>query len=360
MTPIPPASPAANREGPEAVWDRFLEATPEGQFQQASGWAKVKARDGWSVERRLHGPEAAPIGGFQLLWKRSRLGRIGYVSKGPVVAADRPEAGPELVDRLIATAREIGLRALVVQPPDDTRLAPGELDRRGFLPYALPSVIRTTAVLPLADGPEAVARRMDRQARREWRVAEKRGVRFRWGGREDLSVFFEMMCESARRQQSSPNPARLDLLEALWDELAGRAFLGLAEHEGKIVAGLLLVGFGRRLNFWKKGWRSEDPKLFANCLLNAEALVWGAHGAYDFADFAAMAPEVAETLLAGKRLNDEQNRGRDRFNLRLGAGPRKLPPAQLLAPSAPIRALLRYATKLPPLRRALFARMGPA
>jgi hypothetical protein len=277
-----------------------------------------------------------------------------------VAAADHPEAGPELVDHLLTTAKEIGLRALVVQPPDDTRLPPGELDRRGFLPYALPSVIRTTAVLPLADGPEAVARRMDRQARREWRVAEKRGVRFRWGRREDLPVFFEMMCESARRQQSSPNPARLELLEALWDELAGRTFLGLAEHENKVVAGLLLVGFGPRLTLWKKGWRSDDPKLFANCLLNAESLVWGAQNAYAFADFVGMAPEVAETLLAGKRLSDEQNRGRDRFNLRLGAEPRKLPPAQLFAPSPAIRTLLRCATMLPPVRRALLTRMGSA
>ena len=68
-----------------AAWDEFLGSSPRGQFQQSTGWAQVKAREGWSAVREYLDPTAPRSGGFQLLWKKSRLGRVGYVSKGPVL-----------------------------------------------------------------------------------------------------------------------------------------------------------------------------------------------------------------------------------------------------------------------------------
>src|SRR5689334_11430067 len=85
----------------DADWDTFLQRSPLGQFQQSSIWAQAKASEGWSPVRILLTVGQNLVGGFQLLWKRSRLGRIGYVSKGPVVTPGHPGLAEFAADLLL-------------------------------------------------------------------------------------------------------------------------------------------------------------------------------------------------------------------------------------------------------------------
>src|SRR5262245_2550759 len=67
-------------------WDEYLLAHPCGQFQQSTLWARVKAAEGWSVARIELRQAGRLAGGAQILHRRSRLGRFGYVAKGPIVS----------------------------------------------------------------------------------------------------------------------------------------------------------------------------------------------------------------------------------------------------------------------------------
>lgn len=340
-------------------WDRFLRGTPEGHFQQSSAWARVKRAEGWTAVRRVVGGSQTPEAGFQLLYKRSRLGRIGYVSKGPVTAkAAPPDAALRCLRLMIQTADELGIRAIVTQPPDGSALTRTDLVRLGFFPHPLPSIIDATAIVPLHEGPEAVLAAMESNSRRKWRAATKRGVTFRWGKRTDLRAFFDLMCVSARRQGSSPNPPRLALLEELWDALSPEVSLAIAEHEGVMNAAALLVGFGSRLSVWKVGWSGTNPELFGSCLVNVEALLWGARNRYKVGDFVAIDPTIAEALLAGRPLSERQNHSKDKFHLELGAHPQKLPAAQLRVVNPLLRQTLSLALSFPVLRQRLLARVG--
>lgn len=358
---IPPTKPtlyASAETTDESSWDSFLETTPLGQFQQTSRWAQLKGMDGWNAERLLLKPTEVANGGLQLLWKPTRFGRIGYVSKGPVLGAETADTISSILSKLTGKARDLNLRAMILQPPDASVINIENLKDFHFFAKPVDSVVRATAMIDLSGGQLEWERHMHSKARQQARTAMKRGVTVTTGGCADLGVFFDLMCATCRRQNTRPNPARLDILEALWSMFQPHIRLGFAWANGVPIAGLLMLGHGSRMTFWKKGWNSCGAQLYANCLLNAEALGW-AHGwGYTTVDFGAVDPMIAATLAAGGNLSEEQLRSRDMFNLRLGAKPHLLPPAGLLIFNSALRTMFRLSAKIPPLEKWMMRKMG--
>ena len=348
----------APSDGTAAAWDEFLESCPRGQFQQASAWARLKGLEGWSAVRGYADPAGPASGGFQLLWKPSRLGRIGYVSKGPVLPDETEAAVDAAFDEVVKTAGRLRLTGVVVQPPDDSTISGADMVRHGFLFRPIESVIHATGVISLEGGADAVIRRLSHTARHDWRSATRQGVTLSWGTRADLGSFFELLCESCRRQHTSPNPHRLELLEALWDGYPGRVRLPFAEHGGRTFAGLLLIEQRDSIIIWKKGWNSEQPRLFTNQFLSTECLIWAAARGFRSVDVAGMAPEIAAGLLLNGRLPEEHRQSRDVFHLRLGARPKLLPPAHLLVLNPALRRIAYAALNWQRLRSVLESRVG--
>jgi hypothetical protein len=362
--PATPARPGAGQtaeltaDTSAAAWDVFLEGTPLGQFQQTSRWARVKALDGWKAERVLLDAHRPDAGGLQLLWKPTRLGKIGYVSKGPVLPGEDGPTLDAILGRLHQVSRSLGLRALILQPPDHSGISGADLHRHHFGLSPVASVIRATAIIDVTGGRAAWEGRMHSKTRQQSRTAVKRGVTVRRGERRDLPVFFSLMCESCRRQNTRPNPASVEALEALWDAFSPHIMLGFAVADGESIAGLLMIGHGNRLTFWKKGWNSRGAQLYANCLLMVEALGWAHEHGYATVDFAGLDHGIAETLVAGGTLSEMQLRSRDMFNLRLGAQPQLLPPARLLVVNPVLRQLHRLISHCRPLEQTLMRRLG--
>ena len=347
-----------SRDGTAKAWDEFLASSRRGQFQQSSGWADVKAGEGWSAVRDAVSPMEPGAGGFQLLWKPSTLARIGYVSKGPVLPEETETAVDAALESLTRVARSLRLAAVVVQPPDESGISTETLVRHGFFFHPLRTVIHATGIIDLAGGADAVVGRMSRTARQDWRSASRQGVRLRWGAREDLELFFRLMCGSCRRQQAVPNPGRVDLLEALWDAFPDRISLAFARHGDLDRSGLLMIHQGDRIVFWKKGWDSEQPRLFANQFLMTECLTWASEMGFASADLVGMSPEIATRILANEGLTEEQARSRDIFNLRLGARPKLLPPAHFLIVDPTLRRVVYSGLRWKRLRNMLEKQIG--
>ncbi len=315
----------------EYQWEEFLKTHPCGQFQQSTKWARVKALEGWHAHKLGLAIEPGHLWGAQILWKKTRFGRIGYVSKGPVLVEENSTLLRTAVSEICQAACGLGLRGLILQLPDKSKISSAELANRGFLPVPVPGVISATAVVDLKCGRPAIDARMNRRARQEAKQARNRGVTICFGTRADLSIFFELMLNSCRRQGVAPSPARSEVLEAVWDNFEPNVHLAFANWNGKHVAGLLMIGFGGRCTFWKKGWDQSNPSLHANCLLNVEAIYWSAEHGYRVVDFGGLDRSIAEALLAGRPLTPDQQRSRHVFNLRLGAQPQLLPQAHLYA-----------------------------
>lgn len=332
-----------SRQPEDEGWDAFLQSTPLGQYQQSSMWARAKATEGWSVVRLLLTAEEEIIGGFQVLYKFSWWGGIGYVSKGPVMQQTSELSAGLALDLLQRACTRLRLRALVVQLPDECEDGPWGLAGRGFLNYTAGKVIESTWLIGLGSKRGGMDRAMTANTRREARQAIRRGVSVRQGKREDLPVFFEMMRSSCRRQKTMPNPGDVAFLYSLWDTSEPRNCirLFLAEYEGVPLGGLMCIPFGRIMYAWKKGWSEAGSAHRPNELLNYDCLKWSAENGFDSVDFGAFDDEMALALLRGKPISEECKASRHFFNVRFGGRPVILPPAMIYIPNPLLRLAYR-------------------
>jgi CelD/BcsL family acetyltransferase involved in cellulose biosynthesis len=329
-----------SREATDDCWNKFLRETPLGQFQQSAMWAMTKRAEGWNSVRVLVTTGGELVSGFQMLTKSSWRGRMGYVSKGPVVLPGRDGLGEYVAELLRMLAKKEELRALVVQPPDLCLQMSEALTRSGFMLNMLTKVNDATWMVDLRDGFEAVEQRMSKETRKKIRQAVSRGLTIREGGRQDIETFFELMLSTCRRQGVDPNPPDARQFLALWDAAhpQGGIRLFFSEYEGTPVAGQMCLVFGKTVTLWKKGWSGTESQRNPNDLSVYEALKWASLGGYQFCDFSAFGKQMAIAMLNGEPLSPVDEHSRDMFHVRFGGSPRLLPEARVYFPNPVIRS----------------------
>lgn len=342
------ADPMATRAGSEAgtgVWDRFLTQRRTGQFQQSTMWAEVKQSLGWQVEAvHFHQGESL-VGGFRMFWRRTRLGRIGYVTKGPVLAEETDALARFAAASLVATARKLRLVGLVVQPPDDSPTLEAALTHHRFAEDRWARVVDATIVLEMDRGLERIRSGFTKSLRRNLRQADRKGTRMRLGTEEDLPLFHRLMTATCVRRHTRPNPASVGEVRTIWRAFeASRALrLAFAYCGEEPVAATLAIGFGARADLWKTGWTGTHPEWHANELLTAAELEWAIESGRRLCDFGAIERQTARRLLAGADRGATFIDGRYTFLLQFGGQPKLLPAAHFYSPWKPIRWLHRFA-----------------
>ena len=332
-----------SRDPEDACWDIFLQETPLGQYQQSTIWARAKHPEGWKPVRVVVTVEGQILAGFQILWQSSWRGRMGYVSKGPVVSPGHHGLADYSTALLQRVAREERLRALVVQPPDLCPQTSDSLTHSEFLPHLFAKINDATWILEVGDGFQAVEQRMSAVKRKFARQAVNRGMSVREGDRCDVGTFFELMLSTCRRLGVAPSPPDVSSLFALWDAAwpAGGIHLLFSEHEGKPLAALLCISFGKTFTLWKKGWTSTEGNLHPNDLVHYEALKLASRTGYQLCDFSAFDKQMGIAMLKGEPLSEEQEHSRHIFFTRFGGSPRLLPEAKVYFPNPLIRAAYR-------------------
>lgn len=327
----------------DVCWDKFLQQTPLGQFQQSTMWARAKQAEGWKPVRVLVVLADEIVAGFQILWQSSWRGRLGYVSKGPVVLPMHRGLADFVIALLRQTARNQNLTALVVQPPDLCEQTAEILASNRFMLDVVAEINDATWIIDLRNNFDAIEQETSKQTRRKIKQALSRGVTVREGGREDLRTFFDLMLSTCKRQRTAPVPSDVQSLEALWDMAKPAGFIRLtfAECEQKQLAGLISIVFGRTVNFWRRGWSSSEGERHPNELLMYEALKWADSNGYRLADFGAFDVGMALNMLLGEPLTPEQEKSRHTFHVRFGGRPRLLPEARIFFPNPVIRTLYR-------------------
>lgn len=328
-------------------WDGFLQSTPLGQYQQSSRWGAYKHGSGWQPVRRLLGRDDRLLGGYQMLLRRSRLGNIAYISKGPIVADENEAHADLLLQSIRNEVRHRRVRALLLQPPDEGAAWIPVLKRWGYQRDVSKRVINTNLVIDLTLSKEVLWRRMSRTRRREIRLATKTPLEIIDGNDSDLPMFFQLMEATCQRLKTSPNPASLSELRQLWGimEPVQRIRVFLAKIHGRIVAGLLLLLFGRSATAWKKGWNGESAGQCPNQFLGFHAIQWAKEMGYISFDWVGLDRCIAEHLLNGHRNIPESRANYSTFNLGFGGHPRLLPPAMIWIPNPMLRSFYRVFAK---------------
>ena len=180
-----------------------------------------------------------------------------------------------LLDALEPLSKRMRAICLKIEPyePDD----PGygeSLKSLGFLPSPQTVQPRRTIVVDLEEKPEKLLARMKQKTRYNIRLAGRKGVTVRAGDEQDLPSFYHLMEATAERDGFGIHT------QAYYEDAhrlfvpSGQGCLLLAEHDGKLLAGLVALATGETACYMYGASSSEDRELMPTYPLQWEAMLW--------------------------------------------------------------------------------------
>ena len=265
----------------DTAWDAFVSSSDPGSYLQLSGWARVKAVNGWSSTRLLAG-DASPIG-IQVLVRRPRPlpWAFAYAPRGPVSATWSPDDIHALTDTV---RRQLGESAGLVShlriDPEIERDGPHDAD--GALRRALRTAGWRQAAAIQPSATRIIDLRIDEEAlwgdlRKKWRQyvnkARNAGITVSDAEADALPEFYRIYRETADRAGFliRTEQAYRDVWEAF--RPTGNARLLFARRpDGVAVATLFLVRCGPRVVEPYGGMTVDGGDSRANYLLKWEAI----------------------------------------------------------------------------------------
>lgn len=267
-----------------ARFDAFVASQPDGDALQSWAWGEVKRASGWQPLRFIvtDGDEIIATCSVLKLVPMRGVPPILYAPRGPVWSRD--DALAPLLAAIRARADDAYL--FTCDPPisdASALLATGlrSVSAGGF-GGVQPKAVMT---LDLRDGADAVFERFHSKWRYNCRLAERKGVKIREGDRSDLDAWYRVLVETATRDGFLVRG--LGYFETIWTQLgdAGMLRLLLAEHEGELIAGVLLFRFGHRVTYVYGASANGKRDLMPNHLLQWTAIRDAANegaATYDF------------------------------------------------------------------------------
>jgi len=248
----------------QALWDSQVARSPWGHFLQSWRWGLFKEEGGWQAERFSIAGDAKA----QVLWRHTPLGQSGYIPRGP--AADL--AGPACVDLWTAIHQVARARRAVFLRVEPNAPASAPIMAQGFregVPCLQPEA---SLIIDLQPGMSAASARMKPKTRYNIGLARRRGVVVRRGGSDDLPQFFALLRATAQRDHFYIRPFAYyrQFLEAFADH----AVLLLAEHDGLLLGGIVVVAFGAEATYLYGASSNERRNLMAPYLLQWEGMAW--------------------------------------------------------------------------------------
>lgn len=208
----------------------------------------------------------------------------GPVFKAGLSAEDAQEAWKLLQDACKNWARLKGDVFLRVEPgvlSEDFNLG-GKPSRKEYCPSS-------TLILDLTLSEKELLEQMTQKGRYNIKVAEKAGVRVRRGTSQDLTAFYAVLNETSGRDGFSVHD--LSFYEDFMRILGDSARLYVAEHEGRMLGGLLATFFGDTATYYFGASSNEDRKVMAPYLLQWTAILDAKKEGYKKYDFLGIAPE---------------------------------------------------------------------
>ncbi len=265
----------------DVAWDAFVASSDPGSYLQASGWARVKAVNGWRSVRAVAESGHGTIGA-QILVRQPRgfPWAFAYAPRGPVAAAWTPEAVESFTDVARREARRSARVAAIRIDPEIERDGPRDPEgslrralRRSGWRTAPPVQPEVTRIIDLRAEEEALWGDLRKKWRQYVNRARSAGIRVVDGGAERMGEFYRIYTETAERAGFliRTEAAYRDVWEAYAP--SGSARLVFAEdRDGVAQAALFLVRCGPRVVEPYGGMTAAGAETRANYLLKWEAI----------------------------------------------------------------------------------------
>ena len=271
--PEPRPHPATLEADPSA-WDAFVASTDLAPYLQATPWAEVKARNGWSARRVVVGDAARTVGCQVLTHRIGPLPwSVGYAPRGPVAAGLDAEMADTWTGAVRRTAVEARLSHVVIDPEIEAGGPElGWFERAGWRRCPSPQPARSRWI-DLSKPEEALWGDLRGKWRQYVQKARRAGIEVVEAGPDRLDEFYAIYVDTARRAGFTYRTATTYRAVHRAYAARGRARLLLAQDAaGEAQAALLLVGWGRRIVEPYGGMTRAGAESRANYLLKWEAI----------------------------------------------------------------------------------------
>ena len=258
-----------------ADWERFVQQHPRAHVLQLPAWGALKAAWGWQVVRVGLTPLQGDglVAGAQLLLRPlGRVGKLAYLPMGPLLSAEDQWAAlwPAL-HRRAARRRAFMLKWEPghVAPPTAQQLADWRFRSSDHCIQP-----RRSILLDLRQDEDAILARMNQGTRRKIRLAFKRGVQCRLGNQADLPAYTRLMSETGARQAFGVHEP--DYYRQAFELFVpqGNAALWLAEHEGRLLAGVMVFRAGSQAWYLYGASSTQSRQLMASYAAQWAAIRW--------------------------------------------------------------------------------------
>ena len=265
----------------DAAWDAFVAAGEPGSYLQLSGWARVKAENGWTKQRIRVEAGAGRSVGAQILLRRPRPlpWAFAYAPRGPVATGWTPETLAAFTAACRAALPGSRVSHLRIDPEIE-RDGPLDVDgamrrdlRAAGWRRASPIQPNATRIIDLAPDEETLWGDLRKKWRQYVNKARTAGITVSDAEGDALPEFYRVYRETADRAGFliRTEQAYRDIWEAF--RPTGNARLLFARRpDGEALATLFLVRSGTRVVEPYGGMTAAGGESRANYLLKWEAI----------------------------------------------------------------------------------------
>lgn len=277
----------------EEKYEAFLQAHPKGHFMQSLRWARIKSF--WKNEIVAVEDENGRIKGTMSLLIR-KLPMLPftmmYSPRGPVCDPHDADTIRALLEKCKELARKH--RSYVLKMDPDI-----EIEDKQFENIVLSLGFKLTRGLKNYEGiqprfvfrldlrgktEEMIMQDFHQKTRYNIRLAQRRGVVVKVGGREDIDVFYRMIVETGIRDNFVVRSK--EYYEKVFDCMAPdhiRVFI--AYYEDKPIAGTIGILYGNKFWYLYGASINEHRKLMPNYLLQWTMIKCALEAGVDIYDF---------------------------------------------------------------------------
>ncbi len=289
-------------EQTQDAYEQYASSHPDGNFLQASVWAKVK-KD-WDSVRVLSRDEKGRVRGSMLLLIR-KVPHLPYyylyAPRGPVCDTDNKEAFKDLIDAARQVAKERrgyifrcdpGYRADDENYKNSARYAGLTLLPAGKnFDGVQPNFVFRLNIENKTE--EEIFSAFHSKTRYNIRLAERKGVTVRLGTREDLPRFHEIMVETGERDHFGIRP--LWYFEHMYDVMHPENLrLYVAELNGEIISGTIAIYYGDKVWYLYGASSNAHRNTMPNYLLQWRMIQWAVEKHCRIYDFRGVSGDLSE------------------------------------------------------------------
>lgn len=234
-----------------------------------------------------------PLCSMQSPLTGKRLVSLPFSDHCPILAENEDSAN-DLIDQAIQLAKQRKVRYLELRTGNDEAMSKRtDMARSDLYVHWL---------LPLTADPDMTWSKLRKPIQHQIKKSRKLGVQVRMAEqREDVAHYYRLHLQTRSKKHGMPaQPQRF--FYGLWDAFApsGKMQLLLAEHEGNIIAGMVLLASGNTVRYAYGASDESYLNLAPNNLLMWTAISWGCTEGYQIFDMGRTAIDN-EGLMEFKR-----------------------------------------------------------